>query len=254
MCDDVFQDSDDERPVLEKTWVKTVQALSKNGYREGLDAGQEESLQEGFNEAFQVSTRLLFRVAELRGHVSGKLSYKLMRSGALSSHQEQELQLLLADILEYETELLTFNQERFQEELRTTSKDNRLANQKECAKHVDEETESIGQNVCDKTNRRLAHKKSSSGENLDEETEETTLNVCDKINSSKEIKTCGINSNSESVPQSTVTHETNADVDSVDTTKQIHFKGATDSMCEDSVDKFYARLKSILLTRSVPTT
>ncbi|XP_053390426.1 uncharacterized protein LOC128553317, partial [Mercenaria mercenaria] len=43
----------------------------------------------------------------------GKLSYQLMKPGVLSPDQEQLLQTLLGDIVEYETHLLKFSNELY---------------------------------------------------------------------------------------------------------------------------------------------
>ena len=43
--------------------------ILQEGYREGLDAGQESTLQDGFNKGFALATSLLFNIAELRGEI-----------------------------------------------------------------------------------------------------------------------------------------------------------------------------------------
>lgn len=47
----------------------------QDGYRAGIDVGQEECVQEGFNAAFSQSSNLLFSIAELRGTVRLVLHY-----------------------------------------------------------------------------------------------------------------------------------------------------------------------------------
>ncbi|XP_045168987.2 uncharacterized protein LOC123531799 isoform X2 [Mercenaria mercenaria] len=92
---------------------ENIEKNASDGYRAGIDVGQEECLQEGFNTSFTQSSKLLFAVSELRGIVSGKLSYQLMKPGVLSPDQEQLLQTLLGDIVEYETHLLKFSNELY---------------------------------------------------------------------------------------------------------------------------------------------
>ncbi|XP_060590159.1 protein YAE1 homolog isoform X2 [Ruditapes philippinarum] len=133
-----------------------------DGYRAGIDVGQEESLQEGFNTTFKVSSQLLFSVAEIRGLVSGKLSYNLLRQGTLSSDQEQLLQALLGDIVEYETELLTFSRQLYSQLLQ---EERSCTNDSENVQHVDDNCSAEKENNC-----RLTDTSSA----VDDEPENTT--------------------------------------------------------------------------------
>ncbi|KAL4222720.1 Protein YAE1 [Mactra antiquata] len=113
MCDDLFDELGDEKSIQELAWKKTVDELTKDGYRSGIESGQEERLQDGFNLTYYVSSKLLFVVSALRGQVSGKLSYNLMNPNTYSVQQIDDLELLLTDLLQFETELLDFSNESF---------------------------------------------------------------------------------------------------------------------------------------------
>ncbi|WAQ94171.1 YAE1-like protein, partial [Mya arenaria] len=68
MCDD-FDDSGDESIVNALFWTKTTNSVKNDGYRNGLEAGQEGSLQAGFNFGFSLGATQLFKLAQLRGKI-----------------------------------------------------------------------------------------------------------------------------------------------------------------------------------------
>ncbi|XP_052246335.1 protein YAE1 homolog isoform X2 [Dreissena polymorpha] len=107
MCDDF--DSDGEITTDDLLWNKITADLEKEGYRDGLDYGQEGSLQDGFDAGFAKAGEHVYPVAALRGRISGKLAFSLMVGGNLTSEQTSKLEELLGDVLDLETELLDFS-------------------------------------------------------------------------------------------------------------------------------------------------
>ncbi|KAJ6662065.1 hypothetical protein lerEdw1_012912 [Lerista edwardsae] len=73
--EDVFDEDADEMDVAQKEWRSAMEKRVKEGYREGIEAGKELTLQQGFNQGYKEATKLMFSFGQLKGTVSALLSW-----------------------------------------------------------------------------------------------------------------------------------------------------------------------------------
>ncbi|XP_053570538.1 protein YAE1 homolog [Bombina bombina] len=73
--DEVFDEEGDEMSLLQKDWRKSMEHRLKEGYRDGVDAGKETSLQKGFNLGYKLGVNTLMPFGELRGTISALLTW-----------------------------------------------------------------------------------------------------------------------------------------------------------------------------------
>ncbi|GJJ15738.1 hypothetical protein Clacol_010016 [Clathrus columnatus] len=90
MTDDIWGETDD---IHNREWTKMDDGFTNAGYREGITAGKENSLQEGFDEGFAiVGAPLGQEIGKLRGITSACLSLS-------KSIQEHSVMMDCKDIL-----------------------------------------------------------------------------------------------------------------------------------------------------------
>ncbi|KAL8585826.1 hypothetical protein ACOMHN_065176 [Nucella lapillus] len=72
--DDIFDDQLEEEYIAEKDWRKTENDIRKTGYRLGLGAGEEETIQQGFDAGYRAAVNMGFALGRLKGCISAILS------------------------------------------------------------------------------------------------------------------------------------------------------------------------------------
>ncbi|KAM9827313.1 OTU deubiquitinase with linear linkage specificity a [Neosynchiropus ocellatus] len=68
--DDVFDENGDELYLMGKEWASSMKRRVRDGYVDGADAGEEASLQLGFNQGFREGAARTAAVGRLKGVVS----------------------------------------------------------------------------------------------------------------------------------------------------------------------------------------
>ncbi|XP_036414315.1 OTU deubiquitinase with linear linkage specificity a [Colossoma macropomum] len=68
--DDVFDEDVDEISLQHKEWRYNMEKRAKDGYRDGMDAGKEASLQIGFNLGYREGAIQMKTIGQLKGIVS----------------------------------------------------------------------------------------------------------------------------------------------------------------------------------------
>uniref|UniRef100_A0A803SP13 Essential protein Yae1 N-terminal domain-containing protein n=1 Tax=Anolis carolinensis TaxID=28377 RepID=A0A803SP13_ANOCA len=68
--EDVFDEEADELDVVQKEWKSTMERHVKEGYREGIEAGKEVTLQQSFNQGYKEAIRIMFSCGQLKGTLS----------------------------------------------------------------------------------------------------------------------------------------------------------------------------------------
>ncbi|NWU99131.1 YAED1 protein, partial [Upupa epops] len=73
--EDIFDEDADERYLLQKEWNSTMKKRLKEGYMDGVEAGKELALQEGFNQGYRCGAQMMITCGQLRGTLSALLSW-----------------------------------------------------------------------------------------------------------------------------------------------------------------------------------
>uniref|UniRef100_UPI00398F470B OTU deubiquitinase with linear linkage specificity a n=1 Tax=Pristiophorus japonicus TaxID=55135 RepID=UPI00398F470B len=73
--DDVFDEEADELRLSRNEWNTCMGRRLKEGYRDGLNAGRESTLQRGFNEGYQEGVKKMLVPGQLKGLLSALLSW-----------------------------------------------------------------------------------------------------------------------------------------------------------------------------------
>nr|XP_033780096.1 protein YAE1 homolog [Geotrypetes seraphini] len=73
--DEVFDEEANELQLAQREWTNVMEQRAKEGYRDGVDAGKEASLQEGFNQGYKQSAQLMVKSGQLRGTLNALLSW-----------------------------------------------------------------------------------------------------------------------------------------------------------------------------------
>ncbi|KAL6462626.1 hypothetical protein MHYP_G00290480 [Metynnis hypsauchen] len=68
--DDVFDEDVDDISLQNKEWRYNMEKRAKDGYRDGMDAGKEASLQIGFNSGYREGAIQMKTIGQLKGIVS----------------------------------------------------------------------------------------------------------------------------------------------------------------------------------------
>ncbi|KAM8967054.1 protein YAE1 homolog [Pelodytes ibericus] len=102
--EDVFDEEADEMNLLQKDWKKSMENRLKEGYRDGVDAGKENSMQTGFNLGYKFGVNLLMPYGELRGTLSALLTWCQLHN--LEPAVSTKLNDLLTAVCQYEDHLL----------------------------------------------------------------------------------------------------------------------------------------------------
>ncbi|KAI5092208.1 OTU deubiquitinase with linear linkage specificity a [Silurus meridionalis] len=69
-CDDVFDEDLDELSVQNKEWTCNMERRTKDGFRDGIDAGKEASLQQGFNLGYREGAAKMKAIGQFKGIIS----------------------------------------------------------------------------------------------------------------------------------------------------------------------------------------
>ncbi|KAJ7322688.1 hypothetical protein JRQ81_018975 [Phrynocephalus forsythii] len=102
--DDVFDEEADEMDVAQKEWENAMQKRVKEGYTEGVEAGKEVTLQNGFNQGYKEAVKRMFFCGQLKGTISVLSSWCHHRG--CSSAVQCEMSDLLNEVQKYEECLL----------------------------------------------------------------------------------------------------------------------------------------------------
>ncbi|NXA52531.1 YAED1 protein, partial [Nothocercus julius] len=73
--EDIFDEDADEIYIAQKEWNSTMKKRLKEGYRDGIEAGKELALQEGFNVGYRQGAELMVTYGQFRGTLSALLSW-----------------------------------------------------------------------------------------------------------------------------------------------------------------------------------
>ncbi|KAG6940491.1 protein YAE1 -like protein [Chelydra serpentina] len=73
--EDVFDEDADELHLVQKEWKSTMEKRVKEGYRDGVEAGKELSLQQGFNRGYKQGAEMMTTCGQLKGTLSALLSW-----------------------------------------------------------------------------------------------------------------------------------------------------------------------------------
>ncbi|XP_025977211.1 protein YAE1 homolog [Dromaius novaehollandiae] len=73
--EDIFDEDADEIYIAQKEWNSTMKKRSKEGYRDGIEAGKELALQEGFNQGYRQGAELMVTCGQFRGTLNALLSW-----------------------------------------------------------------------------------------------------------------------------------------------------------------------------------
>ncbi|XP_075601468.1 protein YAE1 homolog isoform X2 [Balearica regulorum gibbericeps] len=73
--EDIFDEDADEMYLLQKEWNSTMKKRLKEGYRDGIEAGKELALQEGFNQGYRHGAELMATCGQFRGTLNALLSW-----------------------------------------------------------------------------------------------------------------------------------------------------------------------------------
>ncbi|XP_074939783.1 protein YAE1 homolog isoform X1 [Phalacrocorax aristotelis] len=73
--EDIFDEDADEMYLLQKEWNSTMKKRLKEGYRDGVEAGKELTLQEGFNQGYRHGAQLMVTCGQFRGTLNALLSW-----------------------------------------------------------------------------------------------------------------------------------------------------------------------------------
>ncbi|XP_062985591.1 protein YAE1 homolog [Elgaria multicarinata webbii] len=73
--EDVFDEEGDEMDVAQKEWKSTMEKRVNEGYREGVEAGKQLTLQQGFNQGYKEAVRTVFFCGQLKGTISALSSW-----------------------------------------------------------------------------------------------------------------------------------------------------------------------------------
>ncbi|XP_010213429.1 PREDICTED: yae1 domain-containing protein 1 [Tinamus guttatus] len=73
--EDIFDEDADEIYIAQKEWNSTMKKRLKEGYRDGIEAGKELALQEGFNVGYRRGAELMVTCGQFRGTLSALLSW-----------------------------------------------------------------------------------------------------------------------------------------------------------------------------------
>ncbi|XP_036378604.1 OTU deubiquitinase with linear linkage specificity a [Megalops cyprinoides] len=68
--EDVFDEDEDDITLQNKEWKCNMEKRVKDGYRDGVDAGKEASLQHGFNAGYREGAAQMVAIGQLKGIVS----------------------------------------------------------------------------------------------------------------------------------------------------------------------------------------
>uniref|UniRef100_V9L9S5 Essential protein Yae1 N-terminal domain-containing protein n=1 Tax=Callorhinchus milii TaxID=7868 RepID=V9L9S5_CALMI len=74
-AEDVFDEEADELRIEQREWKSRMDRRHKEGYRDGLNAGRESTLQDGFNQGYQEGAKKMLAVGQLKGILSAVLSW-----------------------------------------------------------------------------------------------------------------------------------------------------------------------------------
>ncbi|XP_025094832.1 uncharacterized protein YAE1-like [Pomacea canaliculata] len=68
--DEIFDDSVEENAIAQREWERAEGDIKKTGYRLGVSAGEEETLQQGFDAGYKDTSPLAFAVGQMLGRIS----------------------------------------------------------------------------------------------------------------------------------------------------------------------------------------
>ncbi|MEE6465718.1 hypothetical protein FKM82_006662 [Ascaphus truei] len=72
---DVFDEDGDEMGIMQREWRSSMEKRLKEGYRDGIDAGKENTLQRGFGLGYKQGVNMLMPFGEVRGTLSALLTW-----------------------------------------------------------------------------------------------------------------------------------------------------------------------------------
>lgn len=70
MCDDTFDDDENDLNLISKEWERVAARRHKDGFKEGYSRGQEVTMQEGFDEGFRQGFACSILMSKIRGVIT----------------------------------------------------------------------------------------------------------------------------------------------------------------------------------------
>ncbi|XP_069469388.1 protein YAE1 homolog isoform X1 [Ambystoma mexicanum] len=98
--DDVFDEEADDLSLLQQEWKTTMEKRVKEGYRDGMDAGKADALQQGFNNGYKEGMALMMTCGTLKGSLWALKCWSQLR--AYGSYLTNEIEKLLEAVGQYE--------------------------------------------------------------------------------------------------------------------------------------------------------
>ncbi|KAM9436513.1 OTU deubiquitinase with linear linkage specificity a [Clarias gariepinus] len=90
--DDVFDDDVDELSLQNKEWRYNMEKRAKDGFRDGIDAGKEASLQQGFNLGYREGAGKMKAIGQCKGILSALRCWSQSQPSVSSESITQLLQ------------------------------------------------------------------------------------------------------------------------------------------------------------------
>lgn len=102
--EDIFDEDVDDIALQSKEWKQNMEKRSKDGYRDGVDAGKEASLQLGFNDGYREGAIRMKAIGQLKGIASALQCWSEQQ--AVKSSAMASITSLMQDIMQHEEAVL----------------------------------------------------------------------------------------------------------------------------------------------------
>ncbi|KAG5268820.1 hypothetical protein AALO_G00216840 [Alosa alosa] len=102
--EDIFDEDTDDISLQNKEWKQNMEKRAKDGYRDGVDAGKEASLQLGFNDGYREGAIRMKAIGQLKGIVSALQCWSERQ--AVKSSASASISSLMQDVVQHEEAVL----------------------------------------------------------------------------------------------------------------------------------------------------
>lgn len=101
---DVFDEDTDDITLQTKEWNHNMEKRIKDGYRDGIDAGKEATLQLSFNEGFREGANRMKAIGQMKGILSALLCWS--QQEGVGSSASAPISALMQDVVRHEEMVL----------------------------------------------------------------------------------------------------------------------------------------------------
>ncbi|XP_062376674.1 OTU deubiquitinase with linear linkage specificity a [Sardina pilchardus] len=102
--EEIFDEDTDDISLQNKEWKQNMEKRAKDGYRDGVDAGKEASLQLGFNDGYREGAIRMKAIGQLKGIVSALQCWSERQ--AVKSSASASVSSLIQDVVRHEEAVL----------------------------------------------------------------------------------------------------------------------------------------------------